>query len=334
MKLLINSTHIDLLYLEKTKKHHLIESERFFSAQKYLPKPSSKTTQPPKKRKAQPTFFLTVSPGPLCPKELDMTLIALNTSKEQTGVLDLDGMAGQICVVFCFNAETCFFGRKTWRIWSWKLNIEWRCSHFVHALQSTYSWHIPTGFCWLKFRCSEKNGGGPRSKKNNTWIFFEGTLRIHVWEYSPIFMVQIYQSHWSYGEWNDSIHGNHYSWSLAWGNSCVFAIRIRTIWRLVSWLKKPPFQKNPMGGGFSGFKDFFIFTPTWGNDGMFFLCFFRWIVAEIHLTFHAMCFFFFENDSTDYRGLDKSFTFANGLFQSHKWIECSLRLGDSPHPNL
>jgi len=99
--------------LKKTK-NHLIESDQVFSAQKYLPKPSSKTTQPnpPKKERLNQHFSSRFHRAHFAPKELDMTLIALNTSKEQQVKLDLDGMAGQICVVFCFNAEACFFWKK------------------------------------------------------------------------------------------------------------------------------------------------------------------------------------------------------------------------------
>lgn len=127
----------------------MIESERFFSAQKYLPKPSSKTTQPPKKRKAQPTFFLTVSPGPLCPQGAGHDFDRVEYVKGATGVLDPDGMAGQICVVFCFYAETCFFLKKKHE--ELNLEIEYRmemfsfCSCSTIDLQLAHTYH-PWGF--------------------------------------------------------------------------------------------------------------------------------------------------------------------------------------------
>ena len=189
MKLLINSTHTDLLYLEKTKNTIWLNQSDFFQPKNICPNLPPKPPNPPKKERLNQHFSSRFHRAHFAPKELDMTLIALNTSKEQQVFWTLTEWQGRFVWCFVLMLKHVFLEEKHEELknWSWKLNIEWRCSHFVHALQSTYSWHIPTGFCWLKFRCSEKNGGGPRSKENNTWIFFEGTLRIHVWEYSPTF---------------------------------------------------------------------------------------------------------------------------------------------------
>lgn len=150
MKLLINSTHIDLSYLEKTKNTIWLNQSKFFQPKNICPNlpPKPPNPTPQKEKGSTNNFSSRFHRAHFAPKELDMTLIALNTSKEQQVKLDPDGMAGQISVVFCFNAETCFFlEEKTWRIEELKLEIEYRiemfsfCSCSTIDLQLAHTYH-------------------------------------------------------------------------------------------------------------------------------------------------------------------------------------------------